>query len=218
MRILEALIIILAAILIFKITAYIWKRIRAIIKIKSLKKLCGADVKFLRSPLSSLFSVSGKPDISVKIGDSVYLLRLINGRDGKKHLHFASESFYITFSAMKITLGSLLNFGRKYKVTQGAGYQTTSAHSVKILPALEIPEEYKNNFELEKIIPVLLINPAPSEVTYVTEERTSIKAAFDGDDVYGQRIFTASTFLIFADRAKRESELTAREYAIFREG
>ncbi len=219
MRILEVLIFIIALVILYKLTAYFTRRIRGILRIKSLRKGCGLTVKFLRSPILSFFRVGASPDIAVEIGDDIYLLRIINGKGASRHLHFASKSFYVTFSSMRITLGALLNVGRKYKVTKGSGYQTTSNHSVKILKELDIPEEYKikNEFDNRKIIPVLLLNPAPQEVNYVTEERTSIKAAFEGDMVYGQRIFTASTFEIFADRAKREKELTSRDRAIFSE-
>ncbi len=213
MKILELLIFVSAAVILFKLLSYFTKRIRAIVKICGLKKECGAEVRLMRSPLAILLHSSPLPDIAVSIGEQVYLLRLINGRGGAKHLHFASRRYYVTFSEMKITLGALLNVGKKYKVTKGAGYQTTSSHSVKILGELAVPDEFKG----KTVTPVLLLSPAPAEVTYVTEERTSIKAAFEGDDVYGQRIFTASTFFNHADRVKRELDSPTAERAIFRE-
>ena len=35
------------------------------------------------------------------------------------------------------------------------------------------------------------------------EEKTSIKVAFTGDEIFGRRIFTTSTFEIFVDREAR---------------
>ncbi len=215
MRFLEVLFVIFLLVLIYKLVFCFVKRIRGILKIKALKSECGATVIFIRSPIAFFFRTSKKPDIAVEIGDDIYLLRLLNGKGSRRHLHFASKRFYVTFSSMKITLGALLNVGRRYKVTRGSGYQTTSNHSVKLLDELSVPEKY--NKTNKNIISVLLLNPAPAEVTYVTDERTSIKAAFEGDDVYGQKIFTASTFFIHADRRKREKELEVKETAIFRE-
>ena len=92
---------------------------------------------------------------------------------------------------------------------------TTSAHSVKILPKLQIPEEYviRDEFDERKVVPVLLFNPAPCEVSYVSEAKTSIKVAFTGDEFYGMQIFTASTFVSYADRMMREEE--AKEKQLF---
>ena len=45
-------------------------------------------------------------------------------------------------------------------------------------------------------------------VTYVTEEKTSISGAFTGDKVLGTVIFTSSTFPKYAEREyRRESEI-----------
>ena len=52
-------------------------------------------------------------------------------------------------------------------------------------------------------------------MSYVTEGKTSIKVAFTGDEVYGRKIFTASTFEIFVDREARrirnEREMPERD-------
>ena len=208
MKIIEALIAVILLIIIYKTAFYISKRINGWKQIISLKRVCGAEVKILRNPLFSLFKLSSKPDVAVEIGNTVYLLRLLNGKGASRHMHFASKQYYVTFSKMSISLGGLLNVGRKYKMVRGSGFRTTSRNSVKILPELEIPEKYKirHEFDTRKIIPVLIINPVSKEVTYVTEQRNSIKAAYEGDDVYGQKIFTASTFSIYADRVKRENQ------------
>ncbi len=215
MKLIEALLFIVSLVILYKLISFLTRRMRGIFKILALRRECGLSVRLLRSPLLTLFGTDERADAAVEIGDDVYLLRFVSGRSGRKHFHFASKRFYVTFSSMRITLGALLNVGRRYKVTRGSGYQTTSSHSVKILPELRIPEEYGDG--RKRIIPVLILNPAPTEVTYVTEERTAIKAAFEGDDVYGQRIFTASTFFIYADRVKRQSEIKDPEKAIFRE-
>ena len=78
---------------------------------------------------------------------------------------------------------------------------------MRILPKLRIPDEYE--LSRKKIVPVLIFNPAPHDVTYVTPEKNKVVAAFTGDTVYTEKIYTASTFVTFADRYARE-ELSRR--------
>ena len=58
---------------------------------------------------------------------------------------------------------------------------------------------------------MLIFTPAPNEVTYVTETKTRIKSAFDGDLMYGQMIFTSTTFVSYADRMEREEKYRKEE-------
>ena len=73
---------------------------------------------------------------------------------------------------------------------------------VRILPKLKY--ELDRNAVGKEVIPVLIFNPAPHDVTYVTESKNRVAAAFTGDKVYDQTIFTASTFVTYADRYERE--------------
>ena len=54
-----------------------------------------------------------------------------------------------------------------------------------------------------RTVRVILFSPAPHEVSFVTEDRSRIRLAFTGDELYGHKIFTPSTFVIFADREMR---------------
>ena len=74
------------------------------------------------------------------------------------------------------------------------------------MPDLILPEEYASyeKSDNKKIVRALVFNPTPKEVSYVNEERTAIKAAFSQDDVYGYKIFTASTLVEYVERAIRE--------------
>ena len=199
------LIFIGSAYMIFLFAFYLVKRAQAITKLLSLKKDCKAKIIFTRMPFLSYFKLSAKPDVIVEIGSSVYLIRLINGKGGLRFLHFASKEFFVTFSKIRISIGSLLKIGARHKSVSS---QTTSKHSVKILPPLEIPEEYaqKSYFDLRKTVPVLIFTPAPNEITYVTESKNAIKSAYEGDFMYGQMVFTPSAFVTYADRARREEE------------
>jgi hypothetical protein len=63
----------------------------------------------------------------------------------------------------------------------------------------------------KNIVSVLILNPSPSVLSYVSDEKTSIKIAFTGDEMYGIKVFTGSTFLRYIDRMKREEERLERE-------
>lgn len=65
----------------------------------------------------------------------------------------------------------------------------------------------------KRIEKILLFSPAPYEVSYVTEERSTIRLAFTGDELYGYRIFTPSTFVTFIDREKRRMEDEKNKFA-----
>ena len=197
-----------SAYLIYLLFFYLSKRIRAVYKIASLKKTNGAEIRYTRMPFASYFSLSKKPDVIVDIGNTIYLIRLINGKGGLKFLHFASSEYFVTFSKIRISVSGLFRFGGRNKAVSSG---STSRHSVKILPKLEIPEEYKSPYYSKKVVPVLIFTPVPNEVTYVTETKTRIKPAFDGDLMYGQMIFTPSTFVSYADRMEREEKYKKEE-------
>ena len=65
-------------------------------------------------------------------------------------------------------------------------------------------------FEKTQIREALILNPAPCEVSYVTEKKTSIRVAFTGDKVYGTEIFTATTFVNHIERESRRIRMESR--------
>lgn len=213
MTVFKFFIFILALVLIYKLCFYISKRLSLIFRLLSLKKLCGATVRFTRFPLLSLIAPSKKPDAVVEIGNTVYLIRLINGRSGLHFLHFASPEYFVTFLKSRFFLGGRVRVRGRFFVTEHKGYITTSGHSVKILPPLEECEKYANQsgFYEKKTVPVLIVNPTPCEVSYVTASKSSIKVAFTGDEIYGVKLFTPKTFVIHADREKREEDRKRKE-------
>ncbi len=184
----------------FRMTCFIIKRATAIRKLGKLDGYEGIRVKFPRKMPALFFGMKNTPDAIFEIGDTVYLTRFYNGRGGRAQVHFANEEYSAVFSVLLIR--SFFSF----KVRKGAHAHSTSGVSVKvnIVPKLEIPKEYKNTgFSERKIVPVLIFSPAPSAVSYVTDEKTSIKLAFTGDEFRGIKIFTASSFAKFAEREAR---------------
>ena len=202
------IIFIVSVYLVYLCIFFFTKRVRAVIKISSLRKTNNAKITYTRMPFSSYFKLSKKPDIIVEIGGVTYLIRLINGKGGLKFLHFASPEYFVTFSKIRISVSGLFGLARRNRVANSV---STSRHSVKILPPLEIPEEYTQPDYQNKTVPVLIFTPTPNEITYVTESKTKIKPAFEGDLMYGQMIFTPSTFVSYADRAEREERYKKEE-------
>ena len=216
MEILNLLIVILICVLIYRGVYAISKRCFLLSRIKPLKAECGARVRFLRSPFASFFRLSKKPDIAIEVGRTVYLIRLINGINGYRLLHFASKNYYVTYKKFNLYPGGRAKKGGHFgiKALTPAG-TTTSSRRVHILPDMIIPQKYagRNEYDSQSIVPVLVFNPAPCEVSYVTEERNAIKVAFTGDEFNGYKIFTASTLAIHIDRAARqEKEYTAQYF------
>ena len=217
MKLSELILLILIAVVIYKFLYALMKRTACVMRINSLRRECGATVKYLRSPYLSFFKSSAKPDVVITVGDTVYLVRFISGIGGFKRLHFASEEFYVIYQTARIHAGGWIHKRPFRRAQENHGYRLAYGAKVRIMPPLEIPEEYKirNEYDTREIIPTLLFNPAPCEVSYVTPEKTSIRVAFTGDKVFGASIFTGSTLVSYADRHKRERERKkAEEYGI----
>ena len=74
--IINLILFVIALVLIFRLCSWISKRILLIKKLASLKKECGAIVKFERFPFLPTRCMSEKPDVTVEINDTVYLIKL----------------------------------------------------------------------------------------------------------------------------------------------
>ena len=187
-----------------RLVMWISKRVLLISKLKSLKKECGATVKFLRLPFLPTSLMSEAPDATVEINDTVYLIKFYSG-GSMKYVHFASPKYSVRFAKMKAG-----RFVVNTKWRSGAFSAVSNAFNVGakvfIMPDFPIPENIKAEGYGKKIEKVLIFNPAPFEVSYVSEEKTTIKLAFTGDEFYGVKIFTASSFAAYADRETRKND------------
>lgn len=197
--ILELVLIIVAAWILLNITAILWKRIRLYVRISALSRI-GAKVKYARPPFLSLFRVSKKPEVTVKLGKRIYLIRIFSGGGIGKVVHFASEEYLVRFSRLRTAIYSKRRLGEKI-VTARSGFAVGTR--VFKIPLLDT-SEYENA-DVD-VIPVLIFSPAPGEVSYVTEKKTSICGAFTGDFVLGTMIFTSSTFGRFVEREYRREK------------
>lgn len=193
--------LVIACILIPRFIWRIYKRVAMICKLKKLVKAHDGELKFLRFPFLPNCFTSEKPDITVKILDTVYLIRIYSGGSKYSLVHFASEKYsvrYVKMASKWATLGG----GRGRFAIVDAAHAFTVGAKVFVTPPIKVPSEYEG-VKTERI---LLFNPAPNAVSYVTPERTRIKLAFTGDEFYGMKVFTGSSFVAYADRRTRKDD------------
>ena len=202
-KLLELFITVSLIVIAFNVLSIIWARLGLIGRINKLRAYAKAEITYLRSPLTSLIKLSHTPDITVRAGDTLYLVRLYNGGGIDKVIHFASPDFTVKFSRMKTA--SYTSRGKGAGVLSRLGFAVGS----RVIP---IPRLDTSDYEGElKAVPVLIFCHEPGEVSFVTEEKTSIMTAFTGDGIYGTRIFTVSTFVSYVERAYREECRLAKE-------
>ncbi|MBQ9084965.1 MAG: hypothetical protein IJY24_04835 [Clostridia bacterium] len=198
------IVLVICGIILYKLTYFIIKRVLMLKSIYSLKKQCNANITLHNFFLRPMWWKSKVPDITVQIRDTVYRLHLYSGGGGTKYVHFANERFSVVYSKWKTVMRSSRGV---HGLPRNLGLTLSVKGRVNVIPPIS-PHESKG-----RCVNVLLFSPAPAEVSYVTEEKTSIRLAFTGDSFYGYRIFTPSTFAVFAERQWRaESEEYTRYY------
>ena len=197
---------VIVCIIVYKIAFIITKRCFLVSKLRTLRATCDATLSFRRCPMASFFHISAEPDAVVEIGNTLYLVRFISGISNRRNIHFASENFFVIYKDFKLAPGGIYPKGYRLKKQGAPTVSVTSSRHVRIMPNLVLPEEYATYEKsgIKKIVRILVFNPTPKEVSYVSEERTSVKAAFSQDEIYGYKIFTASTFVEYAERTARE--------------
>ena len=174
---------------------FIVRRIALAIGLRSFGKIDGARVK-LHSPLALLSrGVSKRPLISVTVDGATYDVHLFNGVGRTRVVHIASPKFAVVFTR----LGGITPRRVSKTLTARPRAVVVMPSGVARAKTRVIPEPKRESGH----IPVLLFCPEPSELTYVTDERTSIKVAFTGEQVGRWLIFTKSTLIRHVDRRAR---------------
>ena len=200
--VINLILLIVALVLLVRFILWSRKRIIMVIKLKSLQRELGAEVKFLRSPFLPTHTYSQKPDLYVKILNTVYLIRLYSG--GNKHhmVHFSSERFSVRY--MKMAMRMLAS--SKRRATGLAYVESGKAFTVssKVFVSRQLETPAKLAEEGVKVERILLFNPAPHAVSVVLPEKTGIKVAPVGDEVFGMKIYTGSSFVEYAKTQARE--------------
>ena len=193
--------LVIAIVFIVRFALWTRKRIVLILKLRRLVNKHNGEMKFLRSPFLPTHLNSEKPDIYVKILDTVYLIRLYSGKSKHYMVHFASERFSVRY--MKMALRMLASTRRRGTgiayVESGKAFTVRS--KVFVAKPMVIPDELTNSpLHCENI---LLFNPAPHAVSYVSSEGTDIKVALIGDEIFGMKVYTGSSFTQYADAQAR---------------
>ena len=182
------------------------KRTIFLIRLFGLAKEIDAKITLQRCPYRPMWRASSTADIKIEVLNTVYLVRLYSGGGSSHSVHFANINYSTVYMRLL----------RSQRSPQGSGASSLSMSSGMnlsakfiYLPEVEIPEELKAGGK--NVVSVLILNPAPSVLSYVSDEKTSIKIAFTGDEMYGVKVFTGSTFLRYIDRMKREEQRLERE-------
>jgi hypothetical protein len=84
-------------------------------------------------------------------------------------------------------------------VESGKAFTVTS--KVFVSMPLEIPDKIAE--EGIKVERILLFNPAPHAVSVVLPEKTGIKVALVGEEVFGMKIYTGSSFVEYVKMQAR---------------
>lgn len=198
--IIRYLLIALVIIALYKIAFFTVKRCGMLRKIYSLRRECNAKITLHRFPFLPHFVRSKKPDITVEIFDTVYHIRLYSGISGTHLVHFVDGEYSVVYRQMRA-----MTTPARAAVKTPSHVRLTYSQGGKVRIISHIDTDGCTNSQ-KRTVPVLLFSPAPYEVSYVTEERSTIKLAFTGDSLYGYKIFTPSTFAIHADREARASK------------
>lgn len=202
--IINVLLLVVSCIFLVRLLLWTRKRIVMILKLKRLARNYNAEMKFLRSPLLPMRTRSGKPDIYIKILNTVYLIRLYSGKNRHYMVHFSSERFSVRY--MKMALRMLTTPRRRATGIAYAesGKAFTVCAKVFIAEPMQIPKELIG--EKDHVERILLFNPAPHAVSYVLPEKTGIKVALVGDEVHGMKVYTGSSFVEYVHKQSRKDD------------
>lgn len=196
-KIIRLFIIVLCVYIIFRAVMFIAKRTMMLIRIYSLKKECNAKISLHRCPFIPFLPKGEKPDITVEILDTVYAIRLYPGISSTRFVHFVDEEYSVVYRRLRAMVMPNRSAAR---VAKGIALTYSSGGHVNIMGRMSEEIDGKRCQRL------LLFSPAPHEVSYVTEEKTTIRLAFTGDTLYGYKVFTPSTLVTYLDREKRRIE------------
>ncbi len=202
--IIELIITVIFLWLLFIFIGFASKRIYLIIKLTELCKYCKSNFSLHSFIFRPNWLCPEKSDIMLEILDTVYHIRLYSGGGIANSVHFANEEYSAVYIKVK---------GASRSVRAATANTLALSAGLNIFAKVYYHKPLLINEEAGKrVVRVLLLNPAPAALSYVTEEKNSIRIAFTGDEMYGMKVFTASTFATYAEREYRE-ELRRREEA-----
>lgn len=199
--IINLILLVILCVVFVRVSYWVYKRVVMLIKLRMLAKRFSGEMKLLRFPFLPNTLITSKPDISLKILDTVYLIRLYSGGTRYSMVHFASEKFSVRCVKMA---SKFVAKGWRHSVIVDSAQAFSVGAKVFVTPPMKIPD--KSEYDGIRVEKIMLFNPAPNAVSYVTPEKTTIKLAFTGDVLFGMKIFTATSFVSYADRQTRKDD------------
>ena len=191
---------VVGAVIFFKAARFLSKRISLLKRIYSLKRSCNAKITLHKSPFRPMWRATADPDMTIEILDTVYLVRIYSGGGSLHSVHFASEKFSCVYLRLRPSQRSPHGTGAS-SLAMSSGINLSA--KVHVIDPLAVPTVEADG---KRYVRVIIFNPAPGVLSYVTPEKTSIKIAFTGDDLWGVKVFTDFTFIRYAERMMREEE------------
>ena len=191
MTLLEFSLIVISIIILVKVFLFTKRRLSLLRSVLRLKKIDTVGVQITNFAALLSKKVTKKPFAKVTVGEKIYAVRLFNGKGFSHAAHIVNNRYASVF----------LKTGGAVKVRSLARRAVVAHEAPRVYfpRTVFLPEVSGEGGERQ----ILLFSPAPRELTYVTDERTSIKAAFTGDEIFGFKVFTKTTFANFIDRDSR---------------
>ena len=191
MQVIEFIILLSVLIVIFRLIKFAVKRLSLLISIIKLGAIEGVRIECVRYLYFFAPGITEAPVCKITVGEKNYSVKLFHGKGHTHAVHIVNAEYASLFmksaGAVKV---------RRFVRSMRAVHEEARVYFPK---TVFIPKWETESGE----IPVLLFSPAPRELTYVSPERTSINVAFTGDEVYGMKIYTRTTFANFIDRSSR---------------
>ena len=192
MYITELLLLIILTATAVRFIAFTVTRVRLFTSVRALSRISGVDVTVTNAAAFFLPFITKGEAARVTVRGKIYRIFIFNGISERFCAHIASPRYATVF----LKSGGV---AKARRTEDGARYRIEGSR-VYIPRTVLLPEGTDDAPGTER---VLLFSPCPSELTYVTEKRTSIRLAFVGDKAFGYRIFTRRSFERYIDRDAR---------------
>lgn len=181
------------------ITVTIWlvffiRRLSLLLSLRGIRRTEGVYVKFKLLPLAFLPFTAKKPIATVRVREKLFDIYLYHGGGRWRYVHIANDRYSVVYTK----LGGMTPKGISNSTATNKRVLVNMPTGVGSAKVRLLPE---GNGGIGT--PLLVFSPAPAELTYVSEERTSIKVAFTGERIGKWQIFTKETLINYLDRESR---------------
>lgn len=134
-----------------------------------------------RAFLASFFRAGTRPDLILCTDDAKYLICFVTCQARKRFYHFIDADRYIR--SMKLFIS--LPMAKKADEIRLFAQLKKAPH----LDAALLEQD-----DAKKVVPVLLFNPAPVEISYLNEQRTKSPIVGNGAQLYHWYAYDSSAF------------------------